>query len=362
MTGESDTPSTALEQRKRRAAMAGLTYVEDFDNGYTRRRCGTGFTYLSLDGETIDSDRTRGRIEAMVIPPAWEEVWICPNGKGHIQSRGIDEAGRTQYIYHPLWQQASSTRKFDRMHLMAEVLPRIRRRVRKDLSADSLSKDRVVAAVVRLLDKAQLRVGNPQYAKQRGTRGATTIEPSHVDLDDSKISLEFPGKSGKLREVTFSDRKTAEVIDACVEADNDIDFLFCYREEGGEPHPVSSANVNEYLKEVSGEAITAKDFRTWWGSVIALSELSSQLETDADLSATDRKKEIVAAVAETADELGNTAAVCKSSYIHPGILAAMESGELADMVAKLGQDDGSVPEMTIDETKFTNLLPHLEFT
>ena len=359
MTRETDTPTTALERRKRRAAMAGLTYIDSFEDGFSRRRCGTGFTYLSLKDETIKDDRTRGRIESLVIPPAWEEVWICPDGNGHIQSCGVDEAGRTQYIYHPLWQQASEMRKFDRMHLFAEVLPRIRRRVRKDLSGDSLSKDRVVAAVVRLLDKAHLRVGNPRYVEQRNTRGATTLEPSHIDIEDSKISLEFPGKSGKLREVSLSDRKTAEVVDACVEADTDIDFLFCYRENDGDPHPVSSGNVNEYLKEVSGESITAKDFRTWWGSVIALSSLS---EIDSDCSAADRKKIIVDAVAKTADELGNTAAVCRSSYIHPGILAAAESGELASLVSQLEKADSSVAEMTIDETKFADLLPHLEFT
>ena len=359
MVQETKSNATALERRKRRAAMAGLTYIEDFEDGYTRRRCGTGFTYLSLNGKTIKSERTRGRIESLVIPPAWEEVWICPDDKGHVQSRGVDEAGRTQYIYHPLWQQASSMRKFDRLHLMAEVLPRIRRRVRKDLNSESLSKERVIAAVVRLLDKANLRVGNPRYVEQRNTRGATTLEPSHVDVEDFKISLEFQGKSGKQREVSFSDRKTAQVIDACIDADGESDFLFCYQDDEGESSPVSSANVNEYLKDVADEAITAKDFRTWWGSVIALSSLS---EIDSGTTVKDRKKQIVNAVADTADKLGNTAAVCKSSYIHPGILAAAESGELATMVSQLKKDDSSVAEMTMDETKFANLLPHLEFT
>ena len=359
MTREAKPPATALERRKRRAAMAGLTYIEDFEDGLSRRRCGTGFTYLSLKDKTIKDERIRGRIESLVVPPAWEDVWICPDGKGHVQARGVDEAGRTQYIYHPLWQQASSMRKFDRMHRMAEVLPRIRRRVRKDLNSGSLSKDRVVAAVVRLLDKAHLRVGNPRYAQQRDTRGATTLEPDHVDVEDFKISLEFPGKSGKQREVSFSDKKTAKVIEDCVDADTESDFLFCYRDKGGETYPVSSANVNEYLKEVASESITAKDFRTWWGSVIALSWLS---EIETDLSATKRKQKVVDAVKETADALGNTPAVCRSSYIHPGILAAAESGELTPMILKLSQDEGVVAEMTIDETKFADLLPQLEFT
>ena len=359
MTSETNPPATALEHRKRRAAMAGLKYVENFDDGFSRRRCGTGFSYQSVEDETITNDLTRGRIESLVIPPAWEEVWICPSDKGHIQSRGIDEAGRTQYIYHPLWQQVSSRRKFDRMHRMAEVLPRIRRRVRKDLSSDELSKNRVIAAVVRLLDKAQLRVGNPRYARERDTRGATTLEPSHVDVDDFKVSLEFPGKSGKSREVSFSDRKTAAVINDCVDADSDTDFLFCYEASDGEVYPVSSANVNEYLKEVANESVTAKDFRTWWGSVIALSNLS---EIDPDSDETDRKRVIVAAVAETAAELGNTPAVCRSSYIHPCIIAAAESGELASMLSHLPQNDSPVAEMTQDEIRFANLLPQLEFT
>ena len=359
MTCETKIPATAFERRKRRAAMAGLTYVEDFNEGSSRRRCGTGFSYLSPDGETIKNEQARGRIESLVIPPAWEEVWICSDDKGHIQCRGVDEAGRTQYIYHPLWQQASAMRKFDRMHRMAEVLPRIRRRVRKDLNSTALSKNRVVAAVVRLLDKAQLRVGNPRYAQQRDTRGATTLESSHVDVDDFKISLEFPGKSGKFREVSFSDKKTAKVIDACIDADTDSDFLFCYRDEDGETYPVSSANVNEYLKDVADESITAKDFRTWWGSVIALSSL---YEIKKDLSATDRKHKIVEAVKETSETLGNTPAVCRSSYIHPGILAAAESGELPALIKQITQDDSPVAEMTQDEIKFANLLPKLEFT
>ena len=356
---EPESTVTALDRCKRRAAMAGLTYIEDFEDGFSRRRCGTGFTYLSLKDETIKNERTRGRIESLVIPPAWEEVWICPDGKGHIQSRGIDEAGRTQYIYHDLWQQASSMRKFDRMHRMAEVLPRIRRRVRKDLNSKSLSKNRVIAAVVRLLDKAHLRIGNLRYVQERDTRGATTLEPSHVEVEDFKISLEFPGKSGKPREVSFSDKKTAKVINACVDAETESDFLFCYRDGDGETYPVSSANVNEYLKEVANESITAKDFRTWWGSVIALSSLA---DTKTDLSLTQRKQRNVSAVKETAEALGNTPAVCKSSYIHPGILAAAESGELPAMISKLDQNDSPVAEMTQDEVRFANILPQLEFT
>ena len=358
MTSETETPITALERCRRRAAKAGLTYVESFDDGLSRRRCGTGFTYLSRQEKTIKSEKTRERIEALVIPPAWEEVWICPDGSSHIQSRGIDEAGRTQYIYHPMWQQVSSMRKFDRLHRIAEVLPRIRRRVRKDLSDDSLSKERVVSAVVRLLDKAHLRVGNPRYVEERDTRGATTLDPSHVDVEDFKVSLEFPGKSGKTREVSFSDRKVAEVIEACDESDDQTDFLFCYVGADGESYPVSSSNVNEYLKEVADESITAKDFRTWWGSVIALSSLA---KIEDDLSETKRKKKIVEAVANTAEALGNTAAVCRSSYIHPLLLTAAESGELSIMIGKLKEHD-AVAEMTQDETMFADLLPQLEFT
>lgn len=348
-------PVPAVERRRQRAQSVGLTYIEDHQEGIFRRRCGRGFTYLSRSKKTVKCESTRARIESLVIPPAWVDVWICPDEDGHIQALGTDEAGRTQYIYHPRWQQISSVQKFDRMEVMAEVLPRIRRRVRADLGVDALPKKRVVAAVVRLLDKAHLRVGNARYAQQRDTRGATTLQASHVEVEGFTINLEFPGKSGKLRELTFSDRKTAQVIDACADADGD--FLFCYQDDNGDLHRVTSIVVNDYLKDVSGQLITAKDFRTWWGSVVALCALGEIANEPSDGG---RKKAIAAAVAETSQALGNTPAVCRSSYIHPGILSAAQDGTLPTLIAESELQQDSISEMTIDETRLITLLPFLE--
>ena len=348
--------TTTTKQSKRRAAKAGLFYVNDFDSGYSRRRCGKGFTYLSSRGDTIKADRTRGRIESLVIPPAWQDVWICSKPTGHIQARGVDDAGRTQYIYHPKWTAISGATKFDRMQKFANLLPRIRRRVRKDIKGRKVTRDRVVACVVRLLDKAQIRIGNQRYTEQRNSRGATTLDSQHVEVDGPVVSLDFPGKSGKRQEIEFSDAKVAKVIQQCEEIDGQ--FLFCYRDDDDTETTVVSSNVNEYLRDVTNENVSAKDFRTWWGSVTALAELA---ELDADLPKSKRKRAAVAAVKATATELGNTPTVCRKSYIHPAILAAAESGELPDLVRKADRSQNSNNEWTVDETRFVNILPHLDF-
>lgn len=351
-------PTTSTEQqRRRRAKKAGLYYVNDFDRGIQRRRCGRGFTYVGFSGKTITSGRTRERIESLVIPPAWEDVWICPKPNGHIQVRGKDEAGRTQYLYHEAWQAVSAAAKYDRLHLLAELLPRLRRRVLKDLNRKRLHRQRVLAAVVRLLDKSHLRVGNEQYVRERGSRGATTLDSKNVDVDGIRVSLDFPGKSGKQRELEFSDRKVARVIQQCEELDGQ--FLFCYEDDAGEPVHVDSTDVNGYLQAVTGEHITAKDFRTWWGSVLALKSLE---DLPQQASSKERKKYAREAVAAAAEELGNTKAVCRGSYIHPGLLAAAESGELPKMIKKAAALSDEEQELTQAENLLAALLPHLEFS
>lgn len=347
---------TTIDSRKRRASRAGLYYVNDFDKGISRRSCGRGFTYLSSTGKTVRADSTRQRIDALVIPPAWNDVWICPKPNGHIQARGTDDAGRTQYIYHSKWSAISEAAKFDRMERLADLLPRIRRRVRKDLSGRKLTQTRVLACVVRLLDKAQLRVGGEKYFRQRGSRGATTLDSENVTVDGPKVSFDFPGKSGQRQEVEFNDAKVARVVRQCEELDGQ--FLFSWLDNDKKEQSVSSAEVNAYLQEITDEHVTAKDFRTWWGSVIALAELA---DMPAELSKAKRKKHIVAAVKQAAEELGNTPAVCRSSYVHPAILAAAESGELSDLLEKADRDDKTNSEWTVDETRFARLLPHLTF-
>ena len=344
-----------IQTTARKAKRANLYHVNDFDEGMTRRRCGRGFTYLSNSGKTIKAAKTRERIESLVIPPAWTEVWICPRDDGHVQARGTDEAGRRQYIYHERWQKVSQAVKFDRMELFAEVLPRIRRRVRKDLSGKGVSRKRVLAAVVRLIDKSAIRIGNERYAKERGSRGATTITEQHVELDGHMVSLDFPGKSGQRREVSFTDRKLAEVVEGCQDLDGQ--YLFCYRDENGEHDPIASTDINTYLQEVSSEQISAKDFRTWWGSVTAIDSLSALDVEDLESDGNSAARQAVADVAET---LGNTIAVCRKSYIHPGILFAAENGELVALLnfaRKRGQD---LAEMSIPETMLVQLIPKLK--
>lgn len=347
--------STRTEQAQRRAAKADLLYVNSLDEGITRRRCGQGFTYQNPSGKPLLNKHALKRINALVIPPAWEEVVICTTSKGHIQAVGVDAAGRRQYIYHERWKMISSVAKFDRMQCFGELLPKIRRRVLHDLNRSDLSRDRVLAAVVRLLDKAHLRVGNRSYAESNGAYGATTLLPDHVDVERTRIFLNFPGKSGQQREVELADAKVAKVVRQCEEIDGH--FLFQYVDKDGECCSISSSDVNEALAKLSGESITAKDFRTWWGSVIALRELE---ESASDGSKTRRKKGVSAAMAMVARELGNTKAVCRSSYVHPGLVAAAESGELKKLLSRLPTE--AERELTISETRFLSLLPKLDFT
>ena len=344
-----------IHQSQRRAAKVDLVYIESFDKAIQRQRHGRGFVYKSAGGKKIQSEAKLKRIKELVVPPAWQDVKICEKANGHIQAVGEDQAGRRQYIYHPLWQAVSSAVKFDRLLLMGELLPRIRRRVRKDLGDADLTKDRVLASVVRLLDKAHLRVGNQTYVTKNGSHGATTLYTKHVAVSKNEIHFDFPGKSGKQWEITVSDPLVAKVIEQCQDIPGQ--FLMRFLDQEQQPHRIDSGAVNDYLFEISGSEITAKDFRTWAGSTIALAELAN-LSTDAD--AKSRKKSIVAAVAATAKELGNTKAVCRSSYIHPGILTAAESGELPKLLIKANPKD--IAELTIDEERLVALLPHLEFT
>jgi DNA topoisomerase-1 len=297
------------------------------------------------------------RIRSLAIPPAWRDVWICRDGKGHIQAIGTDEAGRRQYIYHERWHAISSATKFDRMHLFAQLLPRIRRRLRKDLTQRKLTKSRVLAAVVRVLDKGHLRVGTRRNAEHRGVHGATTLTESHVQVDQFRVQLDFPGKGRKHRETEFYDGKTAKVIRGCQELEGQ--YLFCYVDEATDSvRPIHSTDVNEYLRQISDESLTAKDFRTWWGSTIALAELADE---PLPASQRDRKRAVVAAIDRAAQELGNTRAVCRDSYIHPGLLAAAESGELRALIEKARRRGKDLSELTRHESLLANLLRYLDF-
>ncbi len=341
----------------RRARIAGLRYVNCHEPGFTRRRHGKGYVYYGVSGRRITSERTLRRIESLVIPPAWQDVWICRYANGHIQCTGIDDAQRKQYIYHPEWSEISNLTKFDRLHLMAALLPRIRRQVRAHLRTDPLTRQRVLATVVRILDKAHLRIGSPRYAQERGTAGATTLLPEHVELDDFRVSLEFPGKSGQWQEIQFADQKVAQTIRAREEIEGQ--FLFAYVDDAREVVDVDSTKVNAYLQQISGESLTAKDFRTWAGTVTALAELA---ELEPNMSQTAKRRSLVAAIDRAAEQLGNTRAICRSHYVHPGILAAFEADDLPRLVAQARRSRKRHHELNQDERLLANLLPHLPGT
>jgi len=341
-------------QIERRAAKAGLAYIDLIENWITRHRCGKGFTYRSPSGKRLQGERPLQRIESLVIPPAWNDVAICPKANGHIQSVGTDDAGRRQYIYHARWQAISSTTKFGRMQLFGQCLPKIRRRVRRDVKARGLTRNRVLAALVRLLDKGFLRVGNQVYTESNGSHGATTLKNKHVEIERTHVLFDFPGKSGQQIQVEVVDTKLANIIGRCAELDGQ--YLFQYLDDEGKAHRIDSSDVNQYLRDASDEAITAKDFRTWWGSVLMTAELHDIAGAD---SLKDRKRLITNAVATTAKKLGNTKAVCRSSYIHPGLLIAAESGKLEKLLRKL--PTRTKAELTIAETRFLAIIPNLEF-
>ncbi len=351
------TDATQPVLNARRARKARLVYINDFETGISRVRRGKGFGYLSTRGRPLKSPGVLKRIKKLVIPPAWTEVWICPKADGHIQAIGNDEAGRRQYIYHPRWQALTSANKYDHMQIVADLLPAIRRRVAADLEGRKLTRERVLGAVVRVIDKARIRVGQRRYAKSLGSRGATTLTSAHVDVDQFTISLDFPSKSGQRHVSEFRDKEVARVISQCEDVEGQ--FLFCYQDETGEYQPVKSTDVNNYLQSIAEESITAKDFRTWWGSVIALSELL-KLTTQADDPHHNLRQIERAAVAETAKSLGNTQAVCRSCYIHPGILAAYRSEELNGLASKARRAAKSGPrELSSKERLLAAILPNL---
>ena len=305
------------------ARAAGLRYVSDLSPGIRRKRAGKAFSYSASDGRAIrDRDSIR-RIKSLAIPPAWTDVWICPEPRGHIQATGRDARGRKQYRYHSRWREVRDAVKYDRMLAFAEALPRIRERTDQHLELPGMPKEKVLATVVRLLEETRIRVGNEEYRKENGSFGLTTLRNRHVDVIGSDVTFAFRGKSGKHHRVSLHDRRLARTIKRFLEIPGQE--LFQYIDEDGEPKAIESTDVNDYLREISSEDFTAKDFRTWAGTVLAarfLRETATEPDTD------EAKKELVRAIARVADELGNTPAVCKKGYIHPAVIAAYLAGGL----------------------------------
>jgi DNA topoisomerase I len=306
---------------ERSARDAGLRYVNDEEPGISRRRRGRGFQYLGPDGATIVDRDERARIDALAIPPAWTDVWICSSPRGHIQATGRDARGRKQYRYHPRWREVRDATKYHRMAAFARALPRIRRRVDRDMRRHALSRERVVATVVRLLDTTTIRVGNDEYARQNRSFGLTTLRDRHVEVTGDRITFRFRGKGGRAHDVELEDPRVARVIRRCEELPGQD--LFQFIGDDGRPVDVTSDDVNDYLREAAGDEFTAKDFRTWTGTVLAAWALDELGGDD-----TPPKKQLVTAVESVARELGNTPAVCRACYIHPDVIDAHLDGTL----------------------------------
>ena len=299
------------------AQEAGLRYVNDDRPGYSRRAKGKDFEYLDTEGKTIRDEQRLLRIKRLAIPPAWTEVWISPSANGHIQATGRDARGRKQYRYHERWREVRDENKFGRLDKFANALPHIRRRVAQDLKLPGLPREKVLATIVRLLERTFIRIGNEEYARENKSFGLTTLKNRHVKVKGEQVVFRFRGKSGRQHEVDIADRRVAKVIAKCQDLPGQD--LFQYVDENGEVRDVSSQDVNEYLRQIAGEDFSAKDFRTWGGTVLAAIALSKQEEFETKKQAKSNIKTAICAVAEL---LGNTPAVCRKCYIHPGIVEA----------------------------------------
>jgi DNA topoisomerase I len=307
------------------ASAAGLRYVSDADPGITRRRAGRWFSYRSPTGQQVTDPAHRQWIRALAVPPAWTEVWISPRPNGHLLATGRDARGRKQYRYHPRWTDVRDETKYQRLIEFGELLPVIRERVDADLAHPGLPRQKVIAVVVRLLELTLIRIGNAEYVRLNRSFGLTTLRNRHVIVDGTSIRFRFRGKSGKAHEVGIRDRRLASIIRRVQELPGQD--LFEYIDPDGVIQTIESDDVNEYLRELSGTDFTAKDFRTWAGTVLAFEALWPLAPVASD---TEAKKNVVAAIKTVARELGNTPAVCRKSYVHPGVIETYLEGALVE--------------------------------
>lgn len=303
--------------------MARLRYVSDEKPGITRKRRGKSFRYFGPDGKQIKDDAVLARIQSLAIPPAWTDVWICPLANGHLQATGRDARGRKQSRYHPRWREVRDETKYERMRLFGQALPRIRERTEHDIALPGLPRDKVLATIVRLLETTFERVGNEEYARENHSYGLTTLREKHVEVEGAKVHFHFKGKSGKMHSIDVHDRQLARIVKKCLDLPGYE--LFQYVDQEGNPRSVDSADVNEYLQAITGEPFTAKDFRTWAGTVLACAMLR---EFDACDTQTQAKKNVVQAIASVAERLGNTPSVCRKCYVHPAVIETYMNGAM----------------------------------
>ncbi|WP_312165670.1 DNA topoisomerase IB [Phenylobacterium sp.] len=301
----------------------GLVYVNDHDPGLSRVATATGFAYRDANGEPVTDEATLERIRALVLPPAWTDVWICSRARGHVQATGRDARGRKQYRYHDAWRLAQSQEKFERLIAFGRALPKLRKQVEADLRRRGLPREKVLAAVVALMELTLIRVGNNEYAKTNKSFGLTTLRDRHAEISSGGAIFEFRGKSGKIHRTGFRDRRLARIVKACQDVPGQR--LFQYVDEAGERRAVESSDVNDYIRAAMGEGFSAKDIRTWAGTLYAARGLVEQPPAK---DAAEARRRVVTTVKAAAALLGNTAAVCRSSYIHPLVLETYERGAL----------------------------------
>jgi len=318
--------SPRIDEHRMAAARAGLSYVTDGLPGISRRGAGKGWAFYAPDGARITDPAQRKRITSLVIPPAWTDVWICPDPNGHIQATARDARGRKQYRYHPSYREARDKSKFRRILEFSEVLPDIRDRVERDLRARDLSRRQILATVVRLLDRTLIRVGNDEYARENRSFGLTTLRGRHVQIKGATLRFSFRGKSGVQHDVAITDRRLARIVQQCQDLPGQE--LFKFLDAAGKRQSVASDDVNAYLRVITGRDITAKDFRTWAGTMLAAQELRAMGSASSQRAT---EKNIVRAIDVVAERLGNTRAVCRKYYVHPALLHAYQQGRTAPL-------------------------------
>ncbi|GAM99756.1 hypothetical protein U91I_03411 [alpha proteobacterium U9-1i] len=314
---------------ERAARQAGLTYVTDQAAGIRRQRTRSGFSYRNARGAAVRDKATLMRIKSLAVPPAWEDVWICPNARGHLQATGRDARGRKQHRYHPRFREVRDEAKYDGLVQFAKALPKLRAHVARDMRRKGVPREKVLAAVTHLLDTSLIRVGNDDYAKSNNSYGLTTLKDRHAEVKGETLRFIFTGKSGKSWRLTLKDRRVAKIVKAAQDLPGQR--LFQYRKDNGEIGQITSTDVNAYLREVSGADLTAKHFRTWAGTVIAAASLKRLGRADTQTLA---RANIKQAIEEVSHTLGNTPAVCRKSYVHPVLLESYEAGALSLHVAR----------------------------
>jgi DNA topoisomerase I len=348
-----DTTTTLTPDPVESAKAAGLRYVSDRRPGLRREPDGEGFRYLDKDGQPITDEETLRRIKALAIPPAWTDVWICPNPRGHLQATGRDARGRKQYRYHPRWRQVRDENKYDRMMAFGRALPQIRAQVEADLARPGLPREKVLATVVRLLETTLIRVGNEEYARANRSFGLTTLRTRHVSVNGARVEFKFRGKSGIKHNIGVDDRRLARIVKRCQSLPGQE--LFQYLDDEGQPQTIDSEDVNDYLHSITGQDFTAKDFRTWAGTVLAAVALRAFESFD---SATQAKKNVVQAIESVATRLGNTPTICRKCYVHPAIIESYVDGTLAETLKQRAEQEleAALPELPAEEAAVLALL------